>query len=82
MWLFVVLVFGGIVGWLASNIMRTGSQTGILANIVLGVLGAGVGNWLGGVLGLGAFGTLGRFLVAILGSMALITALKVLRFYR
>ncbi len=82
MWLLVVLVFGGILGWLASFIMRTGPQTGIVANVILGVAGAGLGNWLGGVLSLGAFGTLGRFLVAMLGAMALIAALKATKVYR
>jgi uncharacterized membrane protein YeaQ/YmgE (transglycosylase-associated protein family) len=82
MWLLVVLVFGGIVGWLASYIMKTGPQSGALANVAVGVVGAGIGNWLGGVLGLGAFGTLGRFLVALLGSIALIALLKALKIYR
>ncbi len=82
MWLLVVLAFGGIVGWLASHIMGTRPQTGVLGNVTLGVVGAGIGNWLGGVLGLGAFGTLGRFLVAILGAVALIAALKALKIYR
>ena len=81
MWLLVVLVSGGIVGWLASYVMRTGPQAGILANVVLGVVGAGIGNWLGGVLGLGDFGTLGRFLVAILGALALIAVLKASKIY-
>lgn len=82
MWLLVVLVFGGIVGWLASYIMRTTPQTGVLANVILGVVGAGVGTWLGGVLGLGASGTLGRFLVALLGALALVAALKALKTFR
>ena len=82
MWLLIVLVAGGVVGWLASYIMRTGPQTGIVANVVLGVVGAALGNWLGGVLGLGAFGTLGRFLVALLGALVLIGVLKALKIYR
>jgi uncharacterized membrane protein YeaQ/YmgE (transglycosylase-associated protein family) len=82
MWMLVVLVSGGVVGWLASYIMRTGPQSGVLANVVLGVAGAGIGNWMGGALGLGAFGTLGGFLVAMLGAMAVIAALKALKVYR
>jgi len=82
MWLLVVLGSGGIVGWLASYVMRTSPQTGVLLNVVLGVVGAGIGNWLGSLLGLGTFGTLGRFLVAILGAVALIAVLKALKVTR
>ena len=40
------LVIGGIVGWLASLIMRTDAQQGILLNIVVGIVGA----FLGGLI--------------------------------
>jgi uncharacterized membrane protein YeaQ/YmgE (transglycosylase-associated protein family) len=79
MWILIILVAGGIVGWLASVVMKTGAQTGILANISAGVVGAAVGHWLGGVLGLGAFGTLGRFGLAMLGSVLLILAWRALK---
>jgi uncharacterized membrane protein YeaQ/YmgE (transglycosylase-associated protein family) len=38
------LIVGGVIGWLASVIMRT--QEGILLNIVIGIVGALVGGWL------------------------------------
>jgi uncharacterized membrane protein YeaQ/YmgE (transglycosylase-associated protein family) len=82
MWILITLVGGGIVGWLASVVMKTSGQTGIFANIVLGVVGAAIGHWLGGVLGLGAFGTLGRFAVAILGAVILVLVLRSLKIYR
>jgi uncharacterized membrane protein YeaQ/YmgE (transglycosylase-associated protein family) len=40
------LVIGGIIGWLASVVMRTDKQQGILANIIVGV----VGSYIGGAL--------------------------------
>ena len=40
------LIVGGIVGWLASMIMRTDGQQGILLNIVVGIVGAFLGGWL------------------------------------
>ena len=58
MWILITVVTGGIVGWLASFVMKTNSQMGILANIAVGVVGATIGHGLGGVLGLGDFGTL------------------------
>jgi uncharacterized membrane protein YeaQ/YmgE (transglycosylase-associated protein family) len=40
------LVIGGVIGWLASLVMRTDGQQGILLNIVVGVVGALLGGWL------------------------------------
>jgi uncharacterized membrane protein YeaQ/YmgE (transglycosylase-associated protein family) len=40
------LVIGGVIGWLASLVMRTDGQQGILLNIVVGVIGALLGGWL------------------------------------
>jgi uncharacterized membrane protein YeaQ/YmgE (transglycosylase-associated protein family) len=82
MWILITLVAGGIVGWLASVVTKTNAQMGILANISAGVVGAAAGHWLGGALGLGAFGTLGRFGVAMLGAVILILAWKFLKIPR
>jgi uncharacterized membrane protein YeaQ/YmgE (transglycosylase-associated protein family) len=46
MGIIIWLVIGGIVGWLASIIMRTDAQQGILLNIVVGIVGA----FLGGLI--------------------------------
>ena len=40
------LIVGGILGWLASLVMRTAGQQGILLNVIVGVVGAIVGGWL------------------------------------
>jgi len=40
------LVVGGVVGWLASIVMRTDAQQGILLNIVVGIIGAFIGGLL------------------------------------
>ena len=40
------LVIGGVIGWLASLVMRTDGQQGILLNIVVGIVGALLGGWL------------------------------------
>ena len=40
------LVLGGVIGWLASLVMRTDAQQGIVLNIVVGIIGALVGGWL------------------------------------
>jgi uncharacterized membrane protein YeaQ/YmgE (transglycosylase-associated protein family) len=41
------LIVGGIVGWLASLIMRTDAQQGIILNVIVGIVGAFLGGWLG-----------------------------------
>ena len=59
------LVVGGILGWLASLIMKTDAQQGIGLNIVVGIIGALVGGWLispligGGTINQGDFSVMG-----------------------
>jgi uncharacterized membrane protein YeaQ/YmgE (transglycosylase-associated protein family) len=75
------IIFGGIVGWVASLIMKTDSQQGIFLNIIVGVVGAMIGGWLMSTFGeTGVTGfNLYSFLVALVGSVVLIAAVKVLR---
>ena len=40
------LVVGGVIGWIASLIMKTDAQQGLLLNIVVGIVGALIGGWL------------------------------------
>jgi uncharacterized membrane protein YeaQ/YmgE (transglycosylase-associated protein family) len=42
----VWLVIGGLIGWIASVVMRTDGQQGILLNVIVGVVGAVLGGWL------------------------------------
>jgi uncharacterized membrane protein YeaQ/YmgE (transglycosylase-associated protein family) len=76
--LIITLVIGGIIGWLASLLMKTDAQMGLLANIVVGIVGSFVGFWLAGLLGIGAGGTIGAYLIAVLGAVVLIGLLKAL----
>jgi uncharacterized membrane protein YeaQ/YmgE (transglycosylase-associated protein family) len=43
MGIIIWLIVGGIVGWLASLVMRTDAQQGVLLNIVVGIVGAFIG---------------------------------------
>lgn len=67
----ISLIIGGIVGWLASIIMKTNPQMGLIANVVVGVVGSLLGNWIAGLLGIQAAGVLG-FLIALAGAVLLI----------
>ena len=40
------LVVGGLIGWVASMIMRTDGQQGVILNVVVGIVGALLGGWL------------------------------------
>lgn len=68
----ISLIIGGVVGWLASIIMQTNEQMGLLANVVVGVLGSMLGFWLAGQLGIAPVSGLFRFMVALGGAILLI----------
>ena len=75
------IVIGGLAGWIASKFMGTDKDQGLLANIIVGVIGAFIGgfvmNALGGQ-GLTGF-SLRSFVVALVGSIILLWILKVVR---
>ena len=54
MGIIIAIIIGGIIGWLASIVMRTDAQQGIFLNIVVGVVGSFIGNLVGGFFGSGA----------------------------
>ena len=75
------VVLGGIAGWLASLVMNTDASQGILANIVVGILGALLGGWLFGMMGgSGITGfNLWSLLVAVVGAIVALWILKLVR---
>jgi uncharacterized membrane protein YeaQ/YmgE (transglycosylase-associated protein family) len=78
----VTLVVGGVVGWLASLAMKTDKQMGIIANVVVGIVGSSLGFWLAGLLGLAAYGAIARWAVAVAGAAILIWILKALGIFK
>ena len=70
--LLITLIIGGIVGWLASIVMKTNAQMGWIANVAVGVVGSMLGFWFAGLLGIVAAGGIVRWLIAIAGASALI----------
>ena len=65
------IIVGLIAGWAAGKIMR-GSGYGVIADIVLGILGGIIGGWVVGLFGFGRGGLIWSILVAILGAIILI----------
>jgi uncharacterized membrane protein YeaQ/YmgE (transglycosylase-associated protein family) len=79
--LIISLVIGGVIGWLASKVMKTESQMGIIANVVVGIVGSVLGHWVAGAVGISASG-IGRWLVAFGGAAVLIAILRWLGIYK
>jgi uncharacterized membrane protein YeaQ/YmgE (transglycosylase-associated protein family) len=78
------LVVGGIIGWIASMIMRTDAQQGIFLNIVVGVIGAILAGWLitplvgGSTINQGNF-SLSGLLISLLGAIVLLALVNLFR---
>ncbi len=71
------IIIGGIAGWLAEKV--TGSRMGLLTNIILGVIGAGIGAWLFGLLGIRPqTGWPGFLISGFVGACLLIIATRLL----
>lgn len=68
----VSLIIGGIVGWLASIVMKTNAQMGWIANVLIGVVGSMLGFWIAGLLGIAPTGGILRFVIALAGAVLLI----------
>lgn len=75
------LVFGAIAGWLASVVMKTDAQQGMLGNIIVGIIGAVLGGFimsLVGQTGVSGF-NLYSLLVAIGGAIVLLWIVRMFR---
>jgi uncharacterized membrane protein YeaQ/YmgE (transglycosylase-associated protein family) len=80
MGLIIWLIIGGVIGWLASIIMRTDAQQGIFLNIVVGIIGAFIGGLLftGGSINNAPL-TVYSFLVSLLGAVVLLAIVNLFR---
>jgi uncharacterized membrane protein YeaQ/YmgE (transglycosylase-associated protein family) len=78
--LIVWLIVGGVCGWLASLIMRTDAQQGILLNIVVGIVGAAIAGLLfGGGASLNNGISIETFLYSLLGAVVLLAIVNLIR---
>ena len=84
MGLIIWLIVGGIIGWLASMIMKTDAQQGILLNVVVGIIGALIGGWLiapliGGSTDVGGGFDIMGFIAALIGAIILLAIVNLFR---
>ena len=80
----VWLIVGGLIGWLASVVMKTDGQQGIVLNVIVGIVGALIGGWLlAPLLGTGTINqnnlSLPSLLVSFLGAVILLGIVNVVR---
>ncbi len=82
--LILIIIVGGILGWLASMVMRTDGQQGIFLNIVVGVVGALLAGFLinpligGGTITQGDF-SISALVVSFLGAVVLLAIINLFR---
>ena len=78
------LVVGGVIGWIASMIMRTDAQQGIFLNVVVGIVGSMLGGWLiapllgSGTVNQGDFSLMG-LLASLMGAVILLAIVNLVR---
>ena len=84
MGLIILIVVGGILGWLASIVMRTDGQQGIFLNVIVGIVGALLAGFLlvpligGGSITEGNF-SVTSLLVSFLGAVVLLAIVNLVR---
>ena len=75
----VMLIVGGVAGWLASMVMRTDGQQGIILNVVVGIIGGFLGGFLLPMVGLSFGGWLGYLITALIGAIVLLAIVNLFR---
>ncbi len=78
------LIVGGVIGWLASLLMKTDGQQGIFLNIVVGIVGAMLGGWfISPLVGVGTINqdnfSIGGLLVSFIGAAILLAIVNLVR---
>lgn len=74
------LIIGGICGWIASMIMRTDGQQGIILNVVVGIVGSVIANFIFNREGInGAPLSVTAFLWSLLGAIVLLAIVNLVR---
>ena len=78
------LIVGGVIGWLASIVMKTNGQQGIILNVVVGIVGAFLGGWLiSPLVGVGTINqdnfSIGAMAVSFVGALILLAIVNLFR---
>jgi uncharacterized membrane protein YeaQ/YmgE (transglycosylase-associated protein family) len=82
--LIIWLVVGGLIGWVASKIMNTDAQQGVVLNVVVGIVGALLAGWLiSPLVGIATINqdafSLGALAVSLVGAIILLAIVNLFR---
>lgn len=80
----VWLVVGGLIGWVASMLMKTDGQQGVFLNVVVGIVGAALGGWfISPLVGIASINdgnfSLGALVVSLIGAVILLAIVNLFR---
>lgn len=78
MWFVWTIVIGIIAGWLAGVIVK-GRGLGWVVDLIVGILGAFIGGFVAGLIGLAAYGLIARLAVAVGGAVILLLLVRVIK---
>ena len=78
------LAIGGIVGWIASLVMRTDAQQGVFLNVVVGIVGAVIAGWfISPLIGVPTINqdalSIGAIVVSLIGAVILLAVVSLFR---
>ncbi len=78
------LIVGGLIGWVASMIMKTNDQQGTIMNVIVGIVGAMLGGWfISPLVGIGTINqdnfSLPSMLVSLIGAVILLGIVNLVR---
>ena len=78
------LVVGGLVGWVASLVMRTDAQQGVFLNVIVGIVGAVIAGWfISPLVGVATINqdalSIGAIVVSLIGAVILLAVVNIFR---
>jgi uncharacterized membrane protein YeaQ/YmgE (transglycosylase-associated protein family) len=76
--LLIFLIIGIVAGFLAGKIMK-GSGYGLIGDLICGVIGAFIGTWVFGLLGISWGGILGLLAASVVGALLLLYAIRLVK---
>ena len=77
-WLLWTILIGIFAGFLAGHVVR-GRGFGILMDLIVGIVGSILGGWLFSLIGLAAYGLIGRLFTAFIGAVILLLLVRALK---
>lgn len=82
--LIIWLIAGGLIGWVASLLMRTDGEQGVILNVLVGIVGAAIGGWLiSPMVGIPSINdgslSIGALVVSLVGAVVLLAIVNLIR---